>query len=210
MYNVIVILLLCAASFTLLANKAVRIKAAIDGLTKAHSQTEIIRKIKRVKRCKSTDKQHVLVLLDLDKFKNINDEHGHPTGDRALVHISDQVRKHLVNGELFGRLGSEEFVIVLTNTKTAEVRERVEELHYTISRSTFLSESNKPLNVSASFAYLATSNALSDFDNLYSVLDQALYQAKSNGRNCIIDAYNEPIDLSEAIYSQSVSEPALP
>ena len=115
-----------------------------------------------------------------------------------------------MSGELFGRLGGEEFVIMLTDTTPSEVRERVEELHYAISSSVFLSESKKPLNVTASFAYLATSNALSDFDELYSVLDQALYQAKSNGRNCIIDAYNEPIDLPEIIYSQPVYEPVQP
>ncbi|PMI91320.1 diguanylate cyclase, partial [Vibrio splendidus] len=194
LYNVIVILLLCAASFTVLANKTIRAKASIDAMTKAYGRTEIIRRIKRVRRCKGTDKQHVLVLLDLDRFKKINDEHGHPTGDRALVHISQQIRKHLMNDELFGRLGGEEFLIMLTNTKPVDVRERVEELHYAISSTVFLTESKKPLNVTASFAYLATSNALSDFDDLYSVLDQALYQAKSNGRNCIIDAYNEPID----------------
>ena len=96
---------------------------------------------------------------------------------------------------------------MLTDTKPSEVRERVEELDYAISSTVFLSESKKPLNVTASFAYLATSNALSDFDNLYSVLDQALYQAKSNGRNCIIDAYNDPINLPDVIYSRPVYEP---
>ncbi|WP_210473982.1 diguanylate cyclase [Vibrio crassostreae] len=210
MYNIIVILLLCAASFTVLVNRTVRAKAAIDAMTKAYGRTEIIRRIKRVKRCPGKEKQHVLVLLDLDKFKKINDQHGHPTGDKALVHVSQQIRKHLMNGELFGRLGGEEFVIMLTDTKPSEVRERVEELHYAISSTVFLSESKKPLNVTASFAYLATSNALSDFDDLYSVLDQALYQAKSNGRNCIIDAYNDPIDLPDVIYSQPVCEPTQP
>ncbi|MCF7505478.1 diguanylate cyclase [Vibrio sp. L3-7] len=210
MYNIIMVVLLCAVSFTIVANKTIRARAAIDAMTKAYNRTEIIRRIKRVKHCKENKKQHVLVLLDLDKFKQINDEHGHPTGDRALVHVSSQLRKHLTKDELFGRLGGEEFLIMLTETKPSEVRERVEELHYAISNSVFLSESKKPLNVTASFAYLATSNALSDFDDLYSVLDQALYQAKSNGRNCIIDAYNEPIDLPEAIYTQSVCEPTQP
>ncbi|MCY9825342.1 diguanylate cyclase [Vibrio chagasii] len=209
-YNIIVILLLCGASFMVFANKTIRSKAAIDAMTKAYNRTEIIRRIKRVKRSQETNKQHVLILLDLDKFKKINDEHGHPTGDRAIVHISRQIRKHLMSGELFGRLGGEEFVVMLTDTTPPEVRERVEELHYAISSTVFLSESKKPLNVTASFAYLATSNALSDFDELYSVLDQALYQAKSNGRNCIIDAYNDPIDLPEIIYSQPVCEPVQP
>ncbi|MEZ8927957.1 MULTISPECIES: diguanylate cyclase [unclassified Vibrio] len=209
-YNMIVILLLCAASFMIFTNKAIRAKAAIDAMTKAYSRTEIIRRIKRIKACKGTEKQHVLVLLDLDKFKKINDQYGHPTGDRALVHISQQIRQHLIKGELFGRLGGEEFLIMLTDTKPAEVQERVEELHYAISSAVFLSESKKPLNVTASFAYLATSNALSDFDDLYSVLDQALYQAKSNGRNCIIDAYNDPIDSPDVIYSQPVYEPNQP
>ncbi|PQJ60357.1 GGDEF domain-containing protein [Vibrio chagasii] len=209
-YNIIVILLLCGASFMVFANRTIRSKAAIDSMTKAYNRTEIIRRIKQVKRSQETNKQHVLILLDLDKFKKINDEHGHPTGDRALVHISRQIRKHLVSGELFGRLGGEEFVIMLTDTTPSEVRERVEELHYVISSTVFLSESKKPLNVTASFAYLATSNALSDFDELYSVLDQALYQAKSNGRNCIIDAYNDPIDLPEIIYSQPAFEPIQP
>ena len=99
---------------------------------------------------------------------------------------------------------------MLTDTKPSEVRERVEELDYAISSTVFLSESKKPVNVTASFAYLATSNALSNFDNLYSVLDQALYQAKSNGRNCIIDAYNDPIDLTDIMYSQPVCEPTQP
>lgn len=209
-YNIIVMLLLCGMSFMLFAYKTIRSKAAIDAMTEAYSRTEIIRRIKRVKRCRERNKQHVLILLDLDKFKKINDEHGHPTGDRALVHISRQIKKHLMKGELFGRLGGEEFVLMLTDTTPSEVRERVEELHYAISSSVFLSESKKPLNITASFAYLATSNALSDFDELYSVLDQALYQAKSNGRNCIIDAYNTPIDLPEVIYSQPAYEPTQP
>jgi diguanylate cyclase (GGDEF)-like protein len=99
---------------------------------------------------------------------------------------------------------------MLTDTKPSEVRERVEELHDAISSTIILYKSKKPLNVTASFACLATSNALSDFDDLYSVLDQALYQAKNNGRNCIIDAYNDPIDLTDIMYSQPVCEPTQP
>lgn len=208
MYNALLGLLMIAATLTILANRKISHKAALDAMTKAFSRAEIIRRIKLVKQSQDPYQQHVLILLDLDMFKSINDKYGHPTGDRALIHVSRQVRRLLNKGELFGRLGGEEFLIYLKEVDAHEVRERVEDLHYAISNTHFLSESKKPLQVTASFAYLATSKPLSDFDILYSVLDQALYQAKSNGRNCIIDAYNEPIDLPESNQSQIVYEPA--
>ncbi|WP_306416323.1 MULTISPECIES: diguanylate cyclase [unclassified Vibrio] len=206
MYNIIVLLLIVAASFTFYSNRKIRRKASIDAMTQAYSRAETIKRVKETKASTQPDKQHILILLDLDNFKSVNDEHGHPTGDRALVHVSHQISKHLNRGELFGRLGGEEFLVLLKETDIEDVRERVEEIHYAISSSEFLSETKKPLTITASFAYLATQKSLSDFDILYSVLDQALYQAKSNGRNCIIDAYNDPIDASSASNSPIVYE----
>lgn len=206
MYNIIVLLLIVAASFTFYSNRKIRRKAAIDAMTQAYSRAETIKRVKETKASAQLDKQHILILLDLDNFKSVNDEHGHPTGDRALVHVSHQISKHLNRGELFGRLGGEEFLVLLKETDIEDVRERVEEIHYAISSSKFLSETKKPLTITASFAYLATQKSLSDFDILYSVLDQALYQAKSNGRNCIIDAYNDPIDANSVSNSPIVYE----
>ena len=210
MYNAIVLLLVVTASLTFYSNKKIRRKASIDSMTQAYSRAEIIKRVKETKASSKANKQHVLVLLDLDRFKTINDQFGHPTGDRALVHVSHQIVKHLNKGELLGRLGGEEFLILLKDTNIEDVRERVEEIHYAISTSEFLSESKKPLTITASFAYLATQKSLSDFDILYSVLDQALYQAKANGRNCIIDAYNDPIAANSFSDSAIAYEPVQP
>lgn len=210
MYNIIVLLLIIVASFTFYSNKKIRRKASIDSMTKAYSRAETIKRVKDTKAPAKVDKQHVLILLDLDKFKAINDQYGHPTGDEALIHVSHQIVKHLSKGELLGRLGGEEFLILLRDTGIEDVRERVEEIHYAISTNEFLSESKKPLTITASLAYLATQKSLSDFDILYSVLDQALYQAKANGRNCIIDAYNDPIEANSFSNSPIVYEPTQP
>lgn len=210
MYNIIVLLLIIVASFTFYSNKKIRHKASIDSMTKAYSRAETIKRVKDTKAPAKADKQHVLILLDLDKFKAINDQYGHPTGDKALIHVSHQIVKHLSKGELLGRLGGEEFLILLRDTSIEDVRERVEEIHYAISANEFLSESKKPLTITASLAYLATQKSLSDFDILYSVLDQALYQAKANGRNCIIDAYNDPIEANSFSNSPIVYEPTQP
>ncbi|OXE30568.1 GGDEF domain-containing protein, partial [Vibrio parahaemolyticus] len=90
----------------------------------------------------------------------------------------------------------EEFVLLLKNVDEIDVPFRVQSLHKTISEKQIKTERNEDLRVTASLAYLSTSMPLTNFDELYSILDQALYQAKRNGKNAVVDAYNEPINLS--------------
>lgn len=175
-------------------------KAEIDQLSGAFNRAASIYKIKSVDRTPSLIKKHILVLLDLDDFKQVNDSYGHPTGDRALQAIAKCIQTTLNEGDIFGRLGGEEFVVVMKNVDELDVRERVEELHQKIGSSEFIAETKDKLSITASLSYLATSKPLGDFDELYSILDQALYQVKLNGKNQIIDAYNEPIFLPNSAY----------
>lgn len=175
-------------------------KAEIDQLSGAFNRAASIHKIRSVDRTPSLIKKHILVLLDLDDFKQVNDSYGHPTGDRALQAIAKCIQTTLHEGDIFGRLGGEEFVAVMKNVDELDVRERVEELHQRIGSSEFTAETKEKLTITASLSYLATSKPLSDFDELYSILDQALYQVKMNGKNQIIDAYNEPIYLPNSAY----------
>jgi diguanylate cyclase (GGDEF)-like protein len=134
------------------------------------------------------------VLFDLDHFKDINDNYGHPTGDIALKHVAKNISSQLGERDSIGRIGSEEFMALLTDVPEEQVWVKVEKMQDLIESKTFMSEDHQTLNLTASFSYLSTSEKLIDFDVLYSILDQALYQAKLNGRNCIVDAYTDPID----------------
>lgn len=178
----------------LYANKKTRQTAEKDSLTQTFNRLTILDKIRRHPQSSSGSHKHVLVLFDLDNFKDINDSYGHPTGDIALKHVAKAIKQQLEEKDCVGRIGGEEFLVLLSDVPEEQIWHRVEKMRETIEISHFMSEDHQSLNLTASFSYLATSEKLSDFDILYSILDQALYQAKTNGRNCIVDAYTDPID----------------
>ena len=199
-YNFIVVCLLGLVSIVSLAHRDAKRKAQFDDLTGVLNRASVINQIKTQPAANRSENQHVLALFDLDKFKDINDIYGHPTGDKVLRYICDSLSAKLHKGELIGRLGGEEFILLLTNVDEVDVPFRINSLHKTISEKHIYSESNQALKVTASMSYLSTSKSLKDFDELYSILDQALYQVKKTGRNSVIDAYNEPIDLPPSAF----------
>ncbi|AFZ60575.1 GGDEF domain-containing protein [Anabaena cylindrica] len=161
--------------------------ATTDSLTKALNRRAIENYLQHeVTRFKRSEIPFSLILIDVDKFKLINDNYGHTFGDVVLQHLVNILKKSLRSQDLVSRWGGEEFLILLPNTniETASLianrlRIIVEEnpaaegmIYYTIS-----------LGV-ATFAETYT-NSLSSF---FIALDQALYQAKNNGRNQVVIA----------------------
>lgn len=199
-YNFVIACLIMAMGALWFIHKKAKTRAQIDDLTGVLNRASVIKKIKTKASISGSENKHVLALLDLDKFKDINDIYGHPTGDKVLRYICDSLTAKLHKGELIGRLGGEEFILLLTNVDEVDVPFRINSLHKTISEKHIYSESNQALKVTASMSYLSTSKSLKDFDELYSILDQALYQVKKTGRNSVIDAYNEPIDLPPSAF----------
>ncbi|MDC5853925.1 GGDEF domain-containing protein [Vibrio europaeus] len=200
MFLLLIILLIATIIGQFFFTRTKSRKAEMDQLTGALNRAAAIKRIRAFDRASAQIRKHILILLDLDDFKHINDSYGHPTGDRALATIAKGISEAINEEDVLGRLGGEEFVIVLRNVDELDVRDRVENLHQIIAKSIFEAENREKLNVTASFSYLATSKPLHDFDELYSILDQALYQVKQNGKNQIIDAYNEPIYLPSSAY----------
>lgn len=200
LYFVIVVLVLVLYGSFYFKRKAMSY-AEKDLLTGAWNRAAAIRNIRKLPRTDAPNLHYVVILLDLDDFKRINDTYGHPTGDLALTHLAEIVKAHSSQDDIFGRLGGEEFVIVLKNIDELDVKERVENLHRTIGSLTFEAENHEKLSITASFSYLSTPKSLADFDELYSILDQALYQVKMNGKNSTIDAFNEPIILPTTAYA---------
>jgi diguanylate cyclase (GGDEF)-like protein len=118
-----------------------------------------------------------LVLFDLDRFKAINDEHGHDVGDAILREVAYQVRKSLRMFELVYRMGGEEFLIVLPGIGESQGTDTAEQLRETIARVRLGGD----IGVTASFGVSSGTGEMIDFEELYRRADQALYQAQTSG-----------------------------
>jgi diguanylate cyclase (GGDEF)-like protein len=124
------------------------------------------------------------VLLDLDHFKQVNDAHGHRTGDAVLCAFAAAVRARLRASDVFGRTGGEEFGLVLPRTDAAGARWLVEAIRREIEALEVPGEQGQAvkITVSAGVAVAGPQARLSG-DRLYGQADQSLYEAKRAGRN---------------------------
>lgn len=136
------------------------------------------------------ERSHLAVLfVDLDHFKRINDSHGHATGDQVLKEVAACLKRHLRSSDVLGRVGGEEFSIFLPNTDlyggmrvAEELREHIAEILVNVDQS--------PLKLTASIGVATNESHLTTVAALQRCADQAMYQAKQNGRNrvCGLDA----------------------
>jgi len=128
-----------------------------------------------------------LLLFDIDHFKNINDQFGHPVGDRLLQELTSLVQEHTRNEDTLARYGGEEFAILLRKTNYCTGYAIAENLLKIISQKSFLID-QITIQISVSIGIAQYSKKLKNFDHMMSVVDQALYEAKNNGRNQVISA----------------------
>ncbi len=134
-----------------------------------------------------------LIACDLDKFKNVNDTHGHDRGDAVLRSFAYQVRKALRSFELIYRLGGEEFLIVLPGAGLDEGMIVAERL-----RSTTEEAQPGGLPLTASFGVSAAAGEQVVYERLFKAADEALYDAKAAGGNCVVAAtHPDPALLAE-------------
>ncbi|MFJ9450340.1 GGDEF domain-containing protein [Herbaspirillum sp. NPDC101397] len=121
-----------------------------------------------------------LIVLDIDFFKRINDEFGHPAGDAVIRELVNRLRKSLCGKGEIGRVGGEEFTVLLRNASLDDAVQLAEKVRLTIAGELFSCLPSRP--VTASFG-VSWSKAGSDFEDAYARADAALYQAKHGGRN---------------------------
>lgn len=126
--------------------------------------------------------QAAVLMLDLDHFKHVNDTHGHATGDVMLKHVAQLMRDELRKIDTVGRVGGEEFAIILPGADPDEARIFAERLRQKVARSPLaLDDQVLPVTVSIGIAVMKASDALADSALIRA--DAALYRAKNNGRN---------------------------
>ncbi|WP_394209069.1 diguanylate cyclase [Enterovibrio calviensis] len=122
------------------------------------------------------------LLLDIDHFKQVNDNFGHPTGDKVLEGIAELFNKNLRRDDICARVGGEEFMLLLPNSEIEKASVIAEDLRQRISELEFHTEQGVNFNITASFGAteIGEKQSLSD---IYSRVDKLLYRAKQNGRN---------------------------
>jgi diguanylate cyclase (GGDEF)-like protein len=125
-----------------------------------------------------------MILIDLDHFKAINDTHGHIVGDHVLRHTVAVCQRYLRSCDLFGRLGGEEFGILLPECSAEDAIERAEQLRIAIH--TTPSDESAPMTISASLGIASTAHHGHDLRRLLAAADEALYRAKRAGRNRVV------------------------
>jgi len=123
-----------------------------------------------------------MVLFDVDHFKQVNDTHGHLVGDAALRHVAEMLRVAGVDGQLVGRIGGEEFVVVLGEQHARQATEAANRLREAIAAAR-LTHQDIELSVTVSGGIAIYPADGTDWDQLFSAADRRLYAAKSGGRN---------------------------
>lgn len=126
----------------------------------------------------------VLLMIDIDKFKLINDTYGHPVGDKVLRKVSAVIKTGLRESDIIGRYGGEEFIVFLPNiSDITNLKSICERLRSQVEKSD-INVAETKINITISIgAGNFLDNYLPSIDDMISVIDKALYKAKNDGRN---------------------------
>ncbi|MBN2497196.1 MAG: GGDEF domain-containing protein [Deltaproteobacteria bacterium] len=157
-------------------------RATRDALTGLHNRASLHDRLEReLARHARYSRSLALVQLDLDRFKRINDEFGHPAGDKVLILVAEALRGCLRRCDLAARVGGEEFVVVLPETGQAQALALAEKMRKRIEAVQVVHKGQK-IGVSASLG-VASPRGKQTTAELLEAVDQACYRAKQSGRN---------------------------
>jgi diguanylate cyclase (GGDEF)-like protein len=185
----IVLLLLVLAFIALWAYRIKRSQlrfmklARRDGLTGIFNRQHFVNEAELLLQyCRKSSRDACLVLIDLDHFKAVNDTHGHAVGDRVLQRAVAACKGCLRSTDIFGRLGGEEFGILLPECTLAQVLVVAEQIRLTIATAS-AGEDAPGVPISASFGITSVAHSGYELRQLLIHADEALYRAKREGRN---------------------------
>ena len=193
LFEMIFALLLATGLCMMLAR---RLTLDLQRLARTDSLTGLLNRMaameegsRQVQRCRSRIAPCCVALLDLDRFKSINDGWGHAGGDEVLRHFTGVVQTlDLPADAVFARYGGEEFVLVLPGITPAQTGVIAEQLRERVTQQPAHFAGNSiPLTVSIGLTALTASNS---FETMITAADAALYSAKANGRNRVEWDYN--------------------
>lgn len=161
--------------------------SSTDPLTRLYNRRMLMQTLEReFDRHMRSGKTLSLLMLDIDHFKLVNDTYGHINGDAVLVSLAKVLKEYLRPYDVATRFGGEEFALVLPNTDINGARDVAERLRLAANAIDFSGEiRNMKITVSIGIACFPSTQA-NDIDQLLKHADQALYQAKAQGRNQVV------------------------
>lgn len=165
--------------------KSLEWQAWHDALTRLLNRGALFdRAIAITRVCERTARPVSVIQLDLDYFKKVNDQHGHQAGDRVLSLVASTIASNIREGDLAGRVGGEEFCIVMPDTTLQMATAIAERIRIRIYSREILLCNDTSLRISASLGVSSSDDCAGfNFENLQSTADHRLYLAKQNGRN---------------------------
>lgn len=162
-----------------------RLIAQVDHLTGALTRRGFVEQAEReMARSRRYERPSTLVMLDVDHFKAVNDTYGHTTGDQVLHQLAKLAEATLRPIDVFGRLGGEEFGILLPETGADEALIVAERLRESIAGYAMQLSNGATLTVTASFGVAVLAPNMTSVATWIEQADAALYAAKAGGRNC--------------------------
>jgi diguanylate cyclase (GGDEF)-like protein len=181
------VLLLIVMMYRGLLARKLEVEATTDGKTGLLNATAWRELAQRhLWRAIREDQAAAVLVIDLDRFKALNDEHGHLAGDTALTAVADCIKHELRDYDAVGRYGGEEFVAMLPNAGTNAAMRAAERVRARIEQCSMSAEPNGPeLRLTASIGVATYPSYGTELDELLRAADTALYAAKAAGRNSV-------------------------
>lgn len=170
------------------ANATIRTLSITDELTGLYNRRHIMNRLhEEARRCERYGVEACVAIMDLDFFKQVNDNHGHIAGDAVLRDIAALLRRCTRSSDIVARYGGEEFLILLTDTSLDNGMSTAHKIRKQISGTDFQTPSGRPLRITASLGVSSFAQSTRDgrvkLDILIHDADRALYKAKKDGRN---------------------------
>lgn len=159
--------------------------AKLDKMTMLYNRETTMKNIRRILK-EDADKSHVLFMIDVDNFKNLNDTLGHQAGDAFLVTLASSIKSIFREKDVVGRVGGDEFFVFLRNIGDMSVISR--KANELLKTTQEICKNYPGINLSGSIGVSLYPEVGKDLDELYAKADSALYEAKRKGKNQFVFA----------------------
>ncbi len=167
-------------------------QASHDSLTGLRNRRAVLEQLDQsLSRARRVGQEVAVLMVDFDHFKKISDSFGHPAGDNVLVEVGRRLKEALRGGDSIGRLGGEEFLVVLENCDAQTALMVAERCRHSIcERPISLGNPGRPVTVTVSVGcQVVQSGDMSDPTTTIGLADAALYEAKAGGRNRVVAGF---------------------